>query len=244
MPLRFFLMNFSVSNDLFFPDRALKQQVLDQPRHRVLSHFPDVPYNVIGIAASFGGLKAIKTILSALPYDFQAAIVVVQHLPLNPPSNLAEIFSNCTSLRVKQAEDGELLRRGTVYTPISNKHLLINPNGTLSLSDSAKVGLVRPAADKLFWSLANSYRSRAIAVVLTGRMSDGALGVLAIKRYGGLVLAQDEKTAQCFSMPKAAIDTQKVDWVLPINAIAPTLVNLVTEINLKSNLLANKWLVN
>ncbi|GFE69652.1 chemotaxis protein CheB [Chroococcus sp. FPU101] len=227
-------MNTSVSNSWLLSDQVLKKQALSQPRHRIFSHFPDVPYNVIGIAASFGGLKVISTILSALPSDFPAAIVIVQHLPANLPSHLTEILRDRTALRVKPAEDGELIRRGKVYTPTPNKHVLINLDGTLSLSDSAKVSFARPAADKLFWSLANSYKSRAIAVVLTGRMSDGALGVLAIKRHGGVVIAQDENTSECFSMPKAAIDTKKVDQVLPLNAIAPALMNLVNCTHEKS----------
>ncbi|PSF37432.1 chemotaxis protein CheB [Aphanothece hegewaldii CCALA 016] len=226
-------MNTSVISSRLLSDQALTKQALSQPRHWVFSHFPDVPYNVIGLAASFGGLKAISTIVSALPSDFPAAIVIVQHLPANLPSYLTEILSDRTSLQVKPAEDGELLRRGTVYTPVPNKHVLIKPDGTLSLSDSAKVSFSRPAADKLFWSLANSYKSRAIAVVLTGRMTDGALGVLAIKRQGGIILAQDENTAECFSMPKAAIDTQKVDQVLPLDAIAPALIHLVNCTHLK-----------
>lgn len=222
-------MNSSTNAHSLFSAQNLKQQVLEQRRHRVLSHFPDIPYHVIGIASSFGGLKAIRTIVSALPSDFSAAIVVAQHIPSEYPSHMAEILKTDTSLRVKQAENGELLRRGTIYTPTPNQHLLINPDGTLSLANSAKVNFARPSADQLFWSLANSYKSRAIAVVLTGKMKDGALGVLAIKRHRGLVIAQDEHTAECFSMPKAAIDTNKVDLILPLDAIAPTLVNWVTD---------------
>ncbi|MFQ4145064.1 chemotaxis protein CheB, partial [Chlorogloeopsis sp. ULAP02] len=147
-------------------------------RHRVISHFPNVAYNVVAIAASKGGLKAISKILSALPADFPAAIVIVQHSSPHYLSYLAEIFSRRTALRVKQAEPGELLQPGTVYTPVPNKHLLINLDGTVSLSDAPKVNFVRPAADKLFASVAATFQSRAIAVVLTGKDSDGALGIL------------------------------------------------------------------
>ncbi|RUR85156.1 chemotaxis protein CheB [Chlorogloeopsis fritschii PCC 6912] len=196
-------------------------------RHKVISHFPNVAYNVVAIAASKGGLKAISKILSALPDDFPAAIVIVQHSSPHYPSYLAEIFSRRTALRVKQAEQGELLRPGTVYTPVPNKHLLVNLDGTVSLSDTPKVNFVRPAADKLFASVAATFQSRAIAVVLTGKDSDGALGILAIKKYGGTVIAQDEASCECFSMPKSAIDTGKVDFVFPLDAIASTLVNLV-----------------
>lgn len=201
--------------------------MVTQLGHRVLSHFPNVAYNVVAIAASKGGLKAISQIVSALPPDFPAAITVVQHLCPDYRSYLAEILSSRTALQVKQAEEGDLLRPGTIYTPVPNKHLLVNPNGTLSLSDAPKVNFVRPAADKLFTSAAESFKSRAIAVVLTGKDSDGVLGVLAVKKHGGTLIVQDEATSECFSMPKSAIDTGKVDFVLPVDAIADQLVSLV-----------------
>lgn len=196
-------------------------------QHRILSHFPNIAYNVVAIAASTGGLKAISKVLSTLPSDFPAAITVVQHLSSQYPSYLAKLLGNRTALRVKQAEVGDLLSPGTVYVAIPNRHLLVNLDGTLSFSDAAKVNFTRPSADKLFTSVANSYRSRAIAVVLTGRASDGFLGVLAIKKHGGIVIAQDEATSECFSMPKAAISSGKVDFVLPLDAIASTLVSAV-----------------
>lgn len=196
--------------------------------HKILSHFPNVAFNVVAIAASKGGLPAISKILSALPRDFPAAITVVQHLSPHYPSYMAEILSYRTALRVKQAESGEILRPGTVYTAVPNQHLIVNRNGTLFLSDGAKVNFSRPSASVLFQSVATSYKARAIAVVLTGKDTDGVLGVLAIKKHGGIAIAQDEATCECFDMPKSAIATGKVDLVLPVQAIASTLVNLVS----------------
>lgn len=198
-----------------------------EQEHTVSAHLPNVAYNVVAIAASLGGIRALKEILSALPADFPAAIVVVQHLSPLYRSYLDECLNRHTPLRVKQAEEGELLRARTVYIAVPGKHLMVSLDGTLSLSDAAKVNFVRPAADKLFASVATSYKSRAIAVVLTGRQSDGLMGVLAIKKHGGMVIAQDEATSECFDMPKAAISTGKVDWVLPLDAIASTLVSLL-----------------
>lgn len=102
--------------------------------HKAISHFPNVAYNIVAIAASRGGLKAIGKILSALPADFPAAIVVVQHLSSKFPSYMAQILANRTSLRVKQAEEGELLRPGTVYTCVPDKHLIVKPDATLSFA--------------------------------------------------------------------------------------------------------------
>ncbi|MBV8887420.1 MAG: chemotaxis protein CheB [Chroococcidiopsidaceae cyanobacterium CP_BM_RX_35] len=194
---------------------------------QILSHFPNIAYNVVGIAASQGGIPAISALVSALPSNFPAAIVVIQHISPNYLSHLSTILSYRTALQVKQAETGDLLRPGTIYTPVPNRHVLVKRDGTLTLSDAPKVNFTRPAADKLFWSLASSYQMRAITVVLTGSNGDGAMGVVAVKGRGGLVIAQNEATSECFNMPKAAIETGKVDWVLPLEAIAPTLVNLV-----------------
>jgi two-component system chemotaxis response regulator CheB len=180
---------------------------------RILSHFPNVVYHAVGIAASQGGISALKTLLSALPSDFPAAITVVQHTSPDYPSYLVSILSRCTPLRVKQAQTGEVLRPETVYIAVPGKHLLVNPDGMLALSDTPKVNFVRPAADKLFRSLATSYQRRAIAVVLTGRNSDGTLGAVTIKKHGGTVIAQDQATCKYFSMPQAAVETGKVDWV-------------------------------
>lgn len=210
-------------------EKVLSEEVTHGQQHKILSHFPNVAFNVVAIAASRGGLKAISQILSALPTDFPSAIVIVQHLSGRHPSYMAEILSKYTTLHVKQAEVGELVRPGTVYTCVPDKHLLVNPDGTLSLSNDPKVNFVRPAADKLFTSVALSYKARAIAVVLTGKDGDGSLGVLAIKKYGGIVIAQDEATCECFDMPGAAINTGKVDMVLPLHMISEQLVNLVMK---------------
>lgn len=214
---------------LAISSRSHPMNTLSQiPPHPIFSHFPNVAFNVVALAASMGGLKAVSAILSALPADFPAAILVVQHLSPHFPSHLAQILSEQTALHVKPAATGDVLHPGTVYVAVPGHHLVVQPNGTLLLSDAPKVNFARPSADKSFMSIATTYKSRAIAVVLTGKSSDGALGVLSIKKHGGIAIAQDEATSEFFSMPGAAIATGKVDWVLPPAAIAATLVDLVT----------------
>ncbi|MBD2463483.1 chemotaxis protein CheB [Oscillatoria sp. FACHB-1407] len=198
------------------------------PQHRIFSHFPNIAFNVVALAASMGGIPTLRTILSALPADFPAAILVVQHLSPNS-SHLPEVLGYRTALKVKPAATGDVLRPGTVYVAVPARHLLVQPNGTLLLSDDPKMNFIRPAADKLLMSMATTYKSRAIAVVLTGNGSDGALGVLAVKKYGGVAIAQDEATSEFFGMPGAAIATGQIDWVLPVEAIASKLLHLVTS---------------
>ena len=183
-------------------------------------------YDVVALLASAGGLSALGAILAGLPEDFPGAIVVVQHLEPRHRSFIADILSRRTKLRVKEAQDGDRLQPHTVHIAPPDYHLLVNPDGTLSLSHSELVHFVRPSGDLLFESVAASFKDRAIAVVLTGTGSDGAMGVQAIKKMGGTVIAQDEGSSEFFGMPGAAIKTRTVDFILPIDEIAGALVTL------------------
>ena len=184
-------------------------------------------FDLVALASSAGGLSALSEILSSLPSDFPAPIAVVQHLDPRHRSLMAKILNGRTALSVKEAEEGDHLQNGTVYIAPPDKHLLINADGTISLSSSKMVHFVRPSADLLFESAAGSYKDRAIGVVLTGSGSDGAMGVRAIKKMGGTVIAQDEESADFFGMPGAAIQSGSVDFVLPLKEISAALVTLV-----------------
>ncbi|HYM50968.1 MAG TPA: chemotaxis protein CheB, partial [Candidatus Limnocylindrales bacterium] len=116
-----------------------------------------------------------------------------------------------------------------VYIAPPDRHLLVNPDGTLALSHSELVHFVRPSADLLFESVGASYKARAIAVVLTGTGSDGSMGVRGIKKMGGTVIVQDEESSQFLGMPTAAIKTGDVDFVLPLDEIASALQALVVS---------------
>lgn len=140
---------------------------------------------------------------------------------------MADILSRRTKLRVKEAQEGDHLTSHTVYVAPLDYHLLVNPDGTLSLSHSELVHFLRPSADLLFESVAASFKERAVAVVLTGTGSDGAMGVQAIKKMGGTVIAQDEETSEFFGMPGAAIKTKNVDFILPLKEIAGAVVTLL-----------------
>ncbi|HTG32467.1 MAG TPA: chemotaxis protein CheB [Thermoanaerobaculia bacterium] len=184
------------------------------------------PSHVVALAASAGGLAAVSQILSGLPADFPAPILVVQHLDPHHRSWLAEILTRRTGLRVLQVRGGEQLAAGTVFLAPPGQHLLVTADGTLSLSDTARVQFVRPSADVLFGSLAESWDSGAIAVVLTGTGKDGADGVRAVKGRGGTVIVQDEASAEFFGMPNAAIQTGTANQILPLDAIAAALMEL------------------
>src|SRR5690348_14015234 len=141
---------------------------------------------------------------------------------------MPQIFGRRSNLPVFQALEGMEVQPGNVYLAPPDRHLLINRDGTVSLTQTELVNFVRPSADLLFESVAAAYGERAIAVVLTGAGRDGSMGVTAIKKRGGTVIVQDETSSEFFSMPSAAIRTGVVDFVLSMDEIPSALVTLVS----------------
>jgi two-component system, chemotaxis family, protein-glutamate methylesterase/glutaminase len=173
---------------------------------------------VLGVSA--GGMHALKTILSALPATFSLAIAIVQHTSAQSDGFLAEHLNRCSMIRVKEAEDKEILSRGTAYLAPAGYHLLIEPDKSFSLSVDDKVNFSRPSIDLLFESAAEAFGEALIGVVLTGANADGALGLKAIKRHGGLAVVQNPVTAESSRMPQAAIDATSVDHIVDLERIA------------------------
>jgi two-component system chemotaxis response regulator CheB len=184
-------------------------------------------FEIVAMAASAGGLTAVTRVLSGLPANFGAIVVFVQHLDPRHRSLMPEIMSRRSKLPVTQAVDGMDLEPGHVYLAPPDKHLLVNRDATVSLSQTELVNFVRPSADLLFESVAAAYGERAIAVVLTGTGKDGSMGVTAIKQRGGTVIAQDEASSEFFGMPSAAIRTGAVDFVLSLDEMPEALQLLV-----------------
>ena len=179
------------------------------------------------MAASAGGLKALIAVLSVLPEGFPAPILIVQHLHPLYRSRMGEILSRKTPMAVRLANDGDAVRRGAVLLAPPDRHLLVNPDNTVTLSRAELVHFVRPSADLLFESAAGSYGPQVIAVVLSGTGSDGSAGVRAVKESGGTVIVQDDATAEFPGMPQAARRTGRIDFVLPLAEIGPALQELV-----------------
>jgi two-component system chemotaxis response regulator CheB len=192
-----------------------------------LPRSPYTAFDVVVMAASLGGFAALSQVLSALPADFPAFIMVVQHLSPTSSSPLVELLDRRTALSVHWAEHGDALCPGGVYLAPPNHHVLLSRSGLIALSQSAPVQFARPSANVLFESVARQYHERAIAVVLTGQGRDGAEGVQAIKEQGGRVLVQDPATSRAFSMPQAALSTESVDFILPLQVIAHALIALM-----------------
>jgi two-component system chemotaxis response regulator CheB len=185
------------------------------------------PYGIVAIAASAGGVTALGRVLSGLPAGFPVPVVVVQHLDPRHQTILAEVLGRRVKLPVRLAEEGQRTEPGMIYIAPPNRHLLVEAGGTLRLSSSELVHFVRPSADLLFESVAGSYGPRAIACVLTGSGSDGAMGATAVKARGGTVIAEDPQLAEFKGMPEAAVASGSVDFVLPLDEIAAAIRGLV-----------------
>ena len=182
-------------------------------------------FDIVALGSSAGGLNALTQVLSALPANFPSSIVVVQHLSPGHKSWIAKLLGRTTRLRVKQAEHGEILLPGVVYTAPPDEHLLVGP-GKIQLAHSQLVHFSRPSIDLLFESVAGTYGSRSIGVVLSGSGKDGAAGVRTIKEAGGITIAQTPETAEFRHMPEAAIETGCVDFILPLTDIGKKLAGL------------------
>jgi two-component system chemotaxis response regulator CheB len=185
------------------------------------------PVRVVAIGTSTGGPAALHRILIDLPRDFGVPILVVQHIARGFVGGLVSwLGANC-ALRVTVAADGEPLVPGTVYLAPDDHHIGATPDGRARLIDSAPVGGFRPSADVLFDSVARAYGASTTALILTGMGRDGVEGLAAIRSAGGRVLAQDEGTSVVFGMAREAIAAGVVDEVLPLQALAPRLLELV-----------------
>jgi len=181
------------------------------------------------MGASAGGMEALTTVLSALPDGFPRPVVVVQHLSPRHDSDLAGFFAQRARIPVKEAEDKETIQPAHVYFASPNYHLLVEPDETFSLSIDEPVHFARPSIDVLFETAARAWTSHLIGVLLTGSNHDGAQGMAAIKRYGGLTIAQDPKTAAYPVMPQAAIDAGAADRVLALEEIGSFLATQLAQ---------------
>jgi two-component system chemotaxis response regulator CheB len=179
------------------------------------------PVRLIAIGASTGGPPALQAILSQLPADLP--VVVVQHISLGFVQGLARWLNETTPLRVRVAENGKILQPGTVYLAPDDRHLLVTAGGQARLKASPPVGGHRPSATVLFQSVAQSYGSAAVGVLLTGMGKDGAQGLRALRDAGAHTIAQDEATCVIFGMPKEAITLGAVEEVLSLEQIGARL---------------------
>jgi len=187
------------------------------------------PNKVVAIGVSTGGPQALEYLLSQLPGDFPGAITVVQHMPEGFTDMFARRLDEVCPLRVKEAQSGDLLLPGRVLICPGSRHMKVKrlPLGdVVVLSDEPRVNGHRPSADVLLRSAAEEFREQAIGVLMTGMGDDGAEGLGAVKKSGGMTLAQSEESCVVFGMPKAAIERGYAIRVVGLDVLGATLQSL------------------
>jgi two-component system chemotaxis response regulator CheB len=181
----------------------------------------------VAVATSTGGPAALHRLLADLPGDYPVPILVVQHISKGFAGGLADWLNKESPLHVKLAEEGETLAAHTVYLAPGDRHLGLSGPGTVQLACSPPVGGFRPSGTFLFQAAARAFGPAAVAVILTGMGDDGVEGLRAVRQAGGRSIAQDEKSSVIFGMPGSAVAAGLADQVLPLDAIAARLVELV-----------------
>jgi two-component system chemotaxis response regulator CheB len=180
----------------------------------------------VAIGASAGAVQALLVILPGLPANYPVPVFVVVHIPPDRDNALVALFDGKCQLSVKEAEDKEKAGPGTIYFAPSDYHLLVERDGTLSLSLDEPVNHSRPAIDVLFESAADAYREGLVGIVLTGANHDGAAGLAAVCASGGIAIVEDPGTAATPTMPAAALAACSTAGISDLAGIADYLQRL------------------
>lgn len=193
-----------------------------------------LPPQAIAIGVSAGGLKALSAILPPLPADFPLPVFVVIHLPPGKTSIVADLFADKCRMSVREAEDKAPIEPGVIYFAPPDYHLLIERDGRLSLSSDEPVLFSRPSIDVLFESAADVYGPALIGIILTGANNDGALGLKAVMKAGGLGLIEKPEEAYASMMPKSAIEACPDARVMGLDDIAACVRGLGREVGARA----------
>lgn len=186
---------------------------------------------IVAIGTSTGGPRALQDIIPKLPKDFPVPIVIAQHMPPNFTGPFAERLDQLSQITVKEAVEGEALRPGVAVIAPGRGHMRVKRvrgiDTIVSISEDRENYTYRPSVDALMMTVAEYFPGRALGVILTGMGNDGLNGLIALKKTGGRVFAQDEETCVVYGMPKAVVEAGIADKVLPIEAMAGEIVNSV-----------------
>lgn len=192
---------------------------------------------VVVIGASTGGPQVLEMILKQFPRDIPSSILVVQHMPNFFTKLFAERLNSICDIQVKEAEQGEIIKKGIAYIAPGGWHMRVKSKdsdtgskiGIIELTKESPVDNLRPSIDVLMKSVAKEYKNNAVGVILTGMGEDGTEGIRAINEAGGKTIAQDEKSSLIFGMPKRAIETGAVRDILTVDKIAGRILELLAK---------------
>jgi two-component system chemotaxis response regulator CheB len=201
---------------------------IEPPNLKKGTRSPLPPNRIIAIGVSTGGPNALQFVLSQIPADFPASILVVQHMPEGFTEMFARRLDECCPVEVQEAKSGDLLISGRVLICPGNRHMMVRrmPRGDVAvLSDGLPVNGHRPSVDVLFHSVAQEFGPTAVGVLMTGMGEDGAEGLGAVKAAGGMTIAQSEDTCVVSGMPRAAILKGHAKKIVPLESIGAFLVS-------------------
>jgi two-component system CheB/CheR fusion protein len=181
---------------------------------------------IVGIGASAGGLETLEAFFHKMPADSGMAFVIIQHLSPKHKSIMASLLAKHTQMTVCEIQDATQLEPNCVYLNPPNKNVAIFSQ-VLHLMEPVKTGAINMPIDYFFRSLSEDQKEKAIAIVLSGTASDGTLGIKAVKGEGGMVMVQDPDTAKYEGMPRSAIETGLVDFILPVEQMPENLMGYI-----------------
>ncbi len=182
-----------------------------------------VSFSIVGIGASAGGLETLEAFLSKMPPAADVSFVIIQHLSPKHKSIMASLLGKFTRMPVKEIVDGTRIEPNHVYLNPPDKNVAIF-NRTLHLMVPIKVDVINMPIDFFFRSLSDDQKEKAIGIIVSGTASDGTMGIRAVKGEGGMVMVQDPDTAKYDGMPRSAIETDLVDFVLPVEKMPDMLI--------------------
>ena len=188
-----------------------------------------LPRNIVAIASSTGGPRALDLVFRDLPAGLPAAFFVTQHMPAGFTESLSQRLDRISDLKVREAKGGENIKEGEAYVAPGGYHLVVHKHGLTQLSSALPVQHVRPSADVMMGALAEFFGKVVIGVILTGMGRDGAEGMARIKAKGGRTIVQDPATAVIPSMPQAVLKNVKVDMVVPLEQIGTCIMRLLHD---------------
>ncbi len=186
--------------------------------------------DAVVIGASTGGPKALQEVLTKFPNNLGVPVFVVQHMPEGFTKVFSERLDKLCHMDVIEAAEGMKIKSDTIYIAKGGKHMTVGSDKLIHLNEEAPIWGVRPAVDKLFNSAINVYKGNLISAILTGMGRDGADGTKNIKDSGGITISEDRSTCTIYGMPKAAFETGKVDFVVPLYEIANNIINIIKQV--------------
>jgi two-component system, chemotaxis family, protein-glutamate methylesterase/glutaminase len=214
---------------VFTRKRKVTQLQGSKSSYSIVPSLAHLKPKIVAVGASTGGPQALQELFTSLPIDFPLPILCVQHISFGFLQGLLDWLGKGCLLPIRIAQPGDRPIPGTIYFPPEHRHLELDVIGRFICSDAPPVGGHRPSVTVTFRSIARVYGQKTVGILLTGMGRDGADGMQAIAQVGGLTIAQDEATSVVFGMPREAIALGAAKQVLPIQAIAPTLLNWINN---------------